>query len=205
MITGREQPDNGKLDLGETVQLAYVDQSRDDLGQLEERLGRVSNCQDIMRIGQYEIPSRAYVGRFNFRGADQQKKVGDLSGGERNRLHLAKLLRQGANVLLLDERRTISTWKRCARSKTRLLNFPGTILVISHDRWFLTGSRPTCSLSKATVTSSGSPETSAITKRTTRNAWARMQTSPSESVTKNLRESGVSEEIKGVRASLMAL
>ena len=137
MITGREQPDKGKLELGETVQLAYVDQSRDDLDNSKNVWEEVSNGQDIMRIGQYEIPSRAYVGRFNFRGADQQKKVGDLSGGERNRLHLAKLLRQGANVLLLDEPTNDLDVETLRALEDALLNFPGTILVISHDRWFL--------------------------------------------------------------------
>jgi len=137
MITGREKPDSGTLELGETVQLAYVDQSRDDLDNSKNVWEEVSNGQDIMRIGQYEIPSRAYVGRFNFRGADQQKKVGDLSGGERNRLHLAKLLRQGANVLLLDEPTNDLDVETLRALEDALLNFPGTVLVISHDRWFL--------------------------------------------------------------------
>ncbi len=137
MITGREKPDSGTLELGETVQLAYVDQSRDDLDGAKNVWEEVSNGQDIMRIGTYEIPSRAYVGRFNFRGADQQKKVGDLSGGERNRLHLAKLLRQGANVLLLDEPTNDLDVETLRALEDALLNFPGTILVISHDRWFL--------------------------------------------------------------------
>ena len=137
MITGREKPDSGTLELGDTVQLAYVDQSRDDLDSSKNVWEEVSNGQDIMRIGTYEIPSRAYVGRFNFRGADQQKKVGDLSGGERNRLHLAKLLRQGANVLLLDEPTNDLDVETLRALEDALLNFPGTILVISHDRWFL--------------------------------------------------------------------
>ena len=137
MITGREKPDSGTLELGDTVQLAYVDQSRDDLDGSKNVWEEVSNGQDIMRIGTYEIPSRAYVGRFNFRGADQQKKVGDLSGGERNRLHLAKLLRQGANVLLLDEPTNDLDVETLRALEDALLNFPGTILVISHDRWFL--------------------------------------------------------------------
>ncbi len=137
MITGREQPDRGTLELGDTVQIAYVDQSRDDLDDSKNVWEEVSNGQDIIRIGQYEIPSRAYVGRFNFRGPDQQKKVGDLSGGERNRLHLAKLLRQGANVLLLDEPTNDLDVETLRALEEALLNFPGTILVISHDRWFL--------------------------------------------------------------------
>jgi ATP-binding cassette ChvD family protein len=137
MITGREKPDAGRCDIGETVQIAYVDQSRDDLDAKKNVWEELSNGQDIIRIGTYEIPSRAYVGRFNFRGADQQKKVGDLSGGERNRLHLAKLLRQGANVLLLDEPTNDLDVETLRALEDALLNFPGTVLVISHDRWFL--------------------------------------------------------------------
>ncbi len=137
MITNREAPDSGSVELGETVQLAYVDQSRDDLDPAKTVWEEVSNGQDIMRVGAYEIPSRAYVGRFNFRGGDQQKKVGDLSGGERNRLHLAKLLRQGANVLLLDEPTNDLDVETLRALEDALLNFPGTILVVSHDRWFL--------------------------------------------------------------------
>ncbi len=137
MITDREAPDSGTLELGETVQLAYVDQSRDDLDPTKSVWEEISNGQDIMRVGAYEIPSRAYAGRFNFRGADQQKKVGDLSGGERNRLHLAKLLRQGANVLLLDEPTNDLDVETLRALEDALLNFPGTILVVSHDRWFL--------------------------------------------------------------------
>ena len=123
---GREQPDKGKLSIGETVQLAYVDQSRDDLDNSKNVWEELSNGQDIMRIGQYEINSRTYVGRFNFRGADQQKKVGDLSGGERNRLHLAKLLRQGANVLLLDEPTNDLDVETLRALEDALLNFPGS-------------------------------------------------------------------------------
>jgi sulfate-transporting ATPase len=137
MITGREKPDAGRCDIGETVQIAYVDQSRDDLDAKKNVWEELSDGQDIIRIGTYEIPSRAYVGRFNFRGADQQKKVGDLSGGERNRLHLAKLLRQGANVLLLDEPTNDLDVETLRALEDALLNFPGTVLVISHDRWFL--------------------------------------------------------------------
>ena len=137
MITGREKPDRGTLELGDTVQIAYVDQSRDELDDKKTVWQEVSNGQDVIRIGQYEIPSRAYVGRFNFRGQDQQKRVGDLSGGERNRVHLAKLLRQGANVLLLDEPTNDLDVETLRALEEALLNFPGTILVISHDRWFL--------------------------------------------------------------------
>jgi len=137
MITGKEQPDAGTVTIGETVQLAYVDQSRDELDAKKTVWEEVSDGLDIMKVGQYEIPSRAYVGRFNFRGGDQQKRVGDLSGGERNRLHLAKLLKQGANVLLLDEPTNDLDVETLRALEEALLNFPGTVLVISHDRWFL--------------------------------------------------------------------
>jgi ATP-binding cassette ChvD family protein len=137
MITGQEQPDNGSVTLGETVELAYVDQSRDDLVAKKTVWEEVSDGLDMIRVGPYEIPSRAYLGRFNFRGQDQQKRVGDLSGGERNRLHLAKLLRKGANLLLLDEPTNDLDVETLRALEEALLNFPGTILVISHDRWFL--------------------------------------------------------------------
>jgi ATP-binding cassette ChvD family protein len=137
MLTGQETPDQGSLTLGDTVEIAYVDQSRDALDGKKTVWEEVSDGQDIIRVGQYEIPSRAYVGRFNFRGADQQKHVGDLSGGERNRLHLAKLLRRGANVLLLDEPTNDLDVETLRALEEAILNFPGTVLVISHDRWFL--------------------------------------------------------------------
>jgi sulfate-transporting ATPase len=137
MLTGQETPDQGSLTLGDTVEIAYVDQSRDALEGKKTVWEEVSDGQDIIRVGQYEIPSRAYVGRFNFRGADQQKHVGDLSGGERNRLHLAKLLRRGANVLLLDEPTNDLDVETLRALEEAILNFPGTVLVISHDRWFL--------------------------------------------------------------------
>ncbi len=137
MLTGQETPDQGSLTLGDTVEIAYVDQSRDALDGNKTVWEEVSDGQDIIRVGQYEIPSRAYVGRFNFRGADQQKHVGDLSGGERNRLHLAKLLRRGANILLLDEPTNDLDVETLRALEEAILNFPGTVLVISHDRWFL--------------------------------------------------------------------
>jgi energy-dependent translational throttle protein EttA len=137
LITGQEQPDAGTIAIGETVSLAYVDQSREDLDPTKTVWQEISGGQDTLRVGTYETPSRAYVGRFNFRGADQQKFVGDLSGGERNRLHLAKLLRQGANVLLLDEPTNDLDVETLRALEEALLNFPGTVLVISHDRWFL--------------------------------------------------------------------
>jgi len=132
-----EQPDGGEVVLGDTVQLGYVDQSRDDLDGSKTVWQEVSDEQDIIRIGNYEVPSRAYLGRFNFRGSDQQKFVKDLSGGERNRLHLAKLLRQGANVLLLDEPTNDLDVETLRALEEALLAFPGAAMVISHDRWFL--------------------------------------------------------------------
>ena len=137
LITGAESPEDGSVELGDTVSLAYVDQSRDALAGDKSVWEEISDGQDIIRVGQYEIPSRGYVSRFNFKGADQQKRVGDLSGGERNRVHLAKLLRRGANVLLLDEPTNDLDVETLRALEDALLNFPGTVLVISHDRWFL--------------------------------------------------------------------
>ena len=137
MLTGVETPDAGTIDIGSTVDMAYVDQSRDDLAADKTVWEEVSNNQDIMRIGKHEIPSRAYVGRFNFKGADQQKQVGTLSGGERNRVHLAKLLRKGANVLLLDEPTNDLDVETLRALEEAMTSFAGTALIISHDRWFL--------------------------------------------------------------------
>tara|TARA_B100000768_G_scaffold179087_1_gene196068 strand:- start:4055 stop:5722 length:1668 start_codon:yes stop_codon:yes gene_type:complete len=137
MLTGQETPDTGSIDIGSTVQMAYVDQSRDELSDEKTVWEEVSNSQDIMRIGKHEIASRAYVGRFNFKGTDQQKFVGKLSGGERNRVHLAKLLRKGANVLLLDEPTNDLDVETLRALEEAILSFAGTALVISHDRWFL--------------------------------------------------------------------
>ena len=139
MLTGAETPDSGSIDIGSTVDMAYVDQSRDDLAADKTVWEEVSNNQDIMRIGKHEIPSRAYVGRFNFKGADQQKQVGTLSGGERNRVHLAKLLRKGANVLLLDEPTNDLDVETLRALEEAMTTFAGTALclIISHDRWFL--------------------------------------------------------------------
>ncbi|MCB1679631.1 MAG: energy-dependent translational throttle protein EttA [Halioglobus sp.] len=137
ILMGAEQPDGGEVVVGETVQLGYVDQSRDDLDGSKTVWQEVSDGQDVIRIGGYEVNSRSYVGRFNFKGADQQKFVGDLSGGERNRLHLAKLLKQGANVLLLDEPTNDLDVETLRALEEALLTFPGAALVISHDRWFL--------------------------------------------------------------------
>ncbi len=137
MLTGQETPDTGSIEIGSTVQMAYVDQSRDELSDEKTVWEEVSNSQDIMRIGKHEIASRAYVGRFNFKGTDQQKFVGKLSGGERNRVHLAKLLRRGANVLLLDEPTNDLDVETLRALEEAILSFAGTALVISHDRWFL--------------------------------------------------------------------
>ena len=136
MITGHESPDSGSVELGDTVELAYVDQSRDSLDGSKTVWAEVSGEQDIITVGNYSIPSRAYLGRFNFKGGDQQKFVKDLSGGERNRLHLAKTLKQGGNVLLLDEPTNDLDVETLRALEEALLTFPGTVLVISHDRWF---------------------------------------------------------------------
>jgi sulfate-transporting ATPase len=137
MIVGQEKPDSGELRIGETVQLAYVDQSRDALDPKNTIWQEISDGQDIITVGKYQVPSRAYVGRFNFRGTDQQKIVGDLSGGERNRVHLAKLLKSGGNVLLLDEPTNDLDVETLRALEDALLAFPGCAVIISHDRWFL--------------------------------------------------------------------
>ncbi|NIP15632.1 MAG: energy-dependent translational throttle protein EttA [Pseudomonadales bacterium] len=137
MLSGQEAPDSGSIELGDTVELAYVDQSRDSLGDQKTVWEEIADSQDVIRVGSYEIPSRGYVSRFNFKGPDQQKRVGDLSGGERNRVHLAKLLRRGANVLLLDEPTNDLDVETLRALEEALLDFPGSVLVISHDRWFL--------------------------------------------------------------------
>ncbi|PIP80676.1 MAG: energy-dependent translational throttle protein EttA [Gammaproteobacteria bacterium CG22_combo_CG10-13_8_21_14_all_40_8] len=137
LITGEEKPDSGELKLGETVQLAYVNQSRDTLDDSKTVWDEVAEGQDIIRIGNYEVSSRAYVGRFNFKGSDQQKFIGQLSGGERNRVHLAKLLKSGGNLLLLDEPTNDLDVETLRSLEDALLTFPGCAVVISHDRWFL--------------------------------------------------------------------
>lgn len=137
LLMGHEQPDGGSVTVGDTVQLGYVDQSRDDLDGSKTVWEEVSDGLDIIRIGTYEVPSRSYIGRFNFKGSDQQKFVKDLSGGERNRLHLAKLLKQGANVLLLDEPTNDLDVETLRALEDAVQAFPGSAMVISHDRWFL--------------------------------------------------------------------
>ena len=137
MIVGQEQPDTGAIRIGDSVQLAYVDQSRDTLDANKTVWEEISDGQDILKVGNYETPSRGYLGRFNFRGAEQQKKVGLLSGGERNRVHLAKVLRSGGNLLLLDEPTNDLDVETLRALEDALLSFPGSAVVISHDRWFL--------------------------------------------------------------------
>jgi len=137
MLAGQEKPGSGTIRTGNSVQVAYVDQSRDSLNNDKTVWDEISHGQDIMRVGTYETPSRAYVGRFNFRGTDQQKKVGLLSGGERNRVHLAKVLASGGNLLLLDEPTNDLDVETLRALEEALLNFPGSAVVISHDRWFL--------------------------------------------------------------------
>ncbi len=137
MITGQDKPDAGELRIGDTVHLAYVDQSRDSLNGHNSVWEEISGGLDIITVGKFELPSRAYVGRFNFKGTDQQKLIKDLSGGERNRVHLAKLLKSGGNVLLLDEPTNDLDVETLRALEDALLSFPGCAVVISHDRWFL--------------------------------------------------------------------
>ncbi|WP_046005593.1 energy-dependent translational throttle protein EttA [Pseudoalteromonas rubra] len=137
MLSGQHQPDSGEIVLGETVQLATVEQFRDDMDGNNTVFQEVSDGQDILKIGNFEVPSRAYVGRFNFKGNDQQKFVKELSGGERNRLHLAKLLKAGGNVILLDEPTNDLDVETLRALENAILEFPGCVMCISHDRWFL--------------------------------------------------------------------
>ncbi|EQB98326.1 ABC transporter ATP-binding protein [Photorhabdus temperata subsp. temperata M1021] len=137
MLANQEQPDSGTITLGETVKLASVDQFRDNMDDKKTVWEEISGGQDIMRIGNFELPSRAYAGRFNFKGVDQGKRVGELSGGERGRLHLAKLLQVGGNMLLLDEPTNDLDIETLRALENALLEFPGCAMVISHDRWFL--------------------------------------------------------------------
>ena len=137
MIAGKEQPDSGDITLGETVQVAYVEQGRENLEDDKSVWEAVSDGLDMLKIGNYEVSSRAYIGRFNFKGTDQQKRVSELSGGERGRLHLANTLKQGANVLLLDEPSNDLDIETLRALEEAILAFPGCALIISHDRWFL--------------------------------------------------------------------
>ena len=137
MLTGEEKPDAGELRIGETVQIAAVDQSRDALKDTNSVWQEISDDQDIITVGNYQVQSRAYCSRFNFRGSDQQKKIGDLSGGERNRVHLAKMLKSGGNLLLLDEPTNDLDVETLRALEEAILAFPGCAVIISHDRWFL--------------------------------------------------------------------
>ena len=137
MLTQQEGPDSGEIRVGETVKLAYVDQMRDHLDDNKTVWQEIADGHDIMQIGSFQMPSRAYVGRFNFKGADQQKKMSQLSGGERNRVHLAKLLKSGANVILLDEPSNDLDVETLRALEEAILTFPGCAIVVSHDRWFL--------------------------------------------------------------------
>ncbi|WP_318475076.1 energy-dependent translational throttle protein EttA [Photobacterium leiognathi] len=137
MLSGTEQPDTGTIELGDTVKLASVEQFRDSMNDNNTVYQEISEGADIIKINSFEIPARAYVSRFNFKGSDQQKRIGDLSGGERNRVHLAKLLKAGGNVLLLDEPTNDLDVETLRALEEALLEFPGCAMVISHDRWFL--------------------------------------------------------------------
>lgn len=137
MIAGQETPDSGQINVGQTVQLAYVDQSRDSLPDDKSVFEAIADGSDILTVGRFEMPARAYIGRFNFRGSDQSKRVGDLSGGERGRLHLAKTLTTGGNVLLLDEPSNDLDVETLRALEDALLEYAGCVMVISHDRWFL--------------------------------------------------------------------
>ena len=137
LITGQERPDSGEIRIGETVQIAYVEQTRDSLDDNKTVWEEISDGQDTIVVGNYQVPSRAYVARFNFRGSDQQKRIGELSGGERNRVQLAKLLKRGGNLLLLDEPTNDLDVETLRALEEALLAFPGCAVVISHDRWFL--------------------------------------------------------------------
>ncbi|HET7774955.1 MAG TPA: ATP-binding cassette domain-containing protein, partial [Azospira sp.] len=137
MITGKETPDSGEVKIGSTVKMAFVDQSRDSLAGNKTVFEEIAGGADILTVGKFEMSSRAYIGRFNFKGGDQQKQVGNLSGGERGRLHLAKTLLEGGNVLLLDEPSNDLDVETLRALEDALLEFPGCAMVISHDRWFL--------------------------------------------------------------------
>ncbi|HEV7462627.1 MAG TPA: ATP-binding cassette domain-containing protein, partial [Methyloceanibacter sp.] len=137
MIVGQDKPDDGAIRIGDTVKLGYVDQSRDALNGKKTVFEEISGGNDVIKLGAREVPSRAYVGWFNFKGPDQQKKVGQLSGGERNRVHLAKMLKSGANFILLDEPTNDLDVETLSSLEAALEDFPGCAVIISHDRFFL--------------------------------------------------------------------
>lgn len=173
MLMGKEQPDSGSIEVGETVQLACVDQSRDDLDGSKSVFQAVSDGSDVIRIGNYEIPSRTYVGRFNFKGGDQQKFVKDLSGGERGRLHLALTLKEGGNVLLLDEPSNDLDVETLRSLEEALLDFPGAAIVISTIGGSLTVWRRISWRTKTIRKRSSSRVTTPSMKRIARNVWAK--------------------------------
>ena len=185
MITGQEKPDGGTLRIGETVKLAYVDQSRDTLDGDKTAFEEIAQGAEILELGKRKIPARAYVSGFNFKGTDQQKQVKDLSGGERNRVHLAKLLRAAATCCCSTSRPTTSTSTRCARSRTRCWPSPAAWSSSATIAGSSTASPPTSSPSRATARSSGSRATTRTTRPTAGAAWAPTPTSPTASSTRS--------------------
>ena len=173
MLTGQEEPDAGAVSYGDTVKLSYVDQSRDALDAQKTVWEEISGGAEVIHLGEAQINSRAYCGAFNFKGSDQQKTVGLLSGGERNRVHMAKLLKEGGNVLLLDEPTNDLDVETLRALEDAIEDFAGCAVIISHDRFFLDRSAPTSSPSRATPMSSGSRATSRTTRRTRRSGWGR--------------------------------
>jgi ABC-type nitrate/sulfonate/bicarbonate transport system ATPase subunit len=186
MITGQQQPDSGTVDIGPTVKMAYVDQSRDCLDGSKTVFEELAQGRDILQIGKFEMPSRAYIGRFNFKGADQGKQVGNLSGGERGRLHLAKTLMTGGNVLLLDEPSNDLDVETLRALEDALLEFPGCAMVISHDRWFLDRICTTSWRPKAIRSGTSLKAISRNTKMTRKSAWVKKAPSRSEFATSRL-------------------
>ena len=183
MITGQEIPDSGTLRVGETVVTGYVDQSRDSLGDENSVWQEISEGLDTIELGKREINSRAYVSWFNFKGADQQKPVGVLSGGERNRVHLAKMIKSGANLMLLDEPTNDLDVETLRALEDAILDFAGCVVVISHDRWFLDRIATHISLSKAIAMSNGTREIMPITRPTGGAGSVTMPTSRTASIT----------------------
>ena len=196
MITGQEQADSGTIRIGETVKLAYVDQSRDVLNPDDSIWQAISEGQESIWLGTREVNSRAYVGRFNFTGSDQQQKVGTLSGGQRNRVHLARMLKEGANVLLLDEPTNDLDVNTMRALEEALENFAGCAVVISHDRWFLDRIATHIMALKATQRWSGLRAIILTMNRITNAAKAQMPTSPTAFVTDNWSEINQTDVIK---------
>ena len=183
MLTGMEKPDAGEIRMGPSVKLAYVDQSRQSLNDKNTVWQEISGGLDMIKVGNYETPSRGYVGRFNFKGTEQQQNIGELSGGERNRVHLAKVLKSGGNVLLLDEPTNDLDVETLRALEEALLAFPGCAVVISHDAGSSIASPPTSSPSKATPRWYGSRATTRTTWKTTSGARAKKPPNPTGSST----------------------